>query len=117
MAAIAEESAELRQIVRSGDDQYLANARQHKHGEGVIDHRLVVHGQQLLADAARDGVKPRSGAAGEDDALALDGEAHEWGDVLTASLLTEGNGFRQLRAWGIFRDAGERPGERGFTRR
>src|SRR5690606_15034800 len=38
---------------------------------GVVDHRLVVHGQQLLADPARDRVQAGAGTAGQDDALAL----------------------------------------------
>ena len=35
----------------------------------VIDHRLVVDRQQLLADDARERIEPRAGAAGEDDPL------------------------------------------------
>ena len=52
-----------------GDDQDLADARQHQHGERVVDHRLVVDRQQLLADDQRDRIQPRAGAAGQDDAL------------------------------------------------
>ena len=50
-AAVAEQLLEARQVARRGDDQDLADARQHQRRQRVIDRRLVVDGQELLADA------------------------------------------------------------------
>jgi hypothetical protein len=47
----------------------VADARQHQGAQRVVDHRLVVDRQQLLADALRDRIQPGAGAAGEDDAF------------------------------------------------
>ena len=58
-------------IVGGGDHQNLTNPRQHQRAEGVIDHRLVVDGQQLFAHRLGDRMQPRSRTAGENDALAL----------------------------------------------
>ena len=44
-------------------------AGEHEHGQGVVHHGFVVHGQQLLGNAARDGVETGAGAAGKDDAF------------------------------------------------
>src|SRR5262249_45427577 len=43
--------------------------REHERRERVVDHRLVVDGDELLADREREGPQARPGAAGEDDAL------------------------------------------------
>ena len=51
--------------------QDVADAGQHQRAERVVDHRLVVHRQQLLADRERRRMQPRAGAAGEDDAFAV----------------------------------------------
>jgi hypothetical protein len=67
--AVAEQALEERQVGRRADQQQLPDARQHQGRERVVDHRLVVDRQQLLAHAARDRVQPRAGAAGQDDAL------------------------------------------------
>ena len=48
-AAIAEQALEGGLVVGSGDDQHLADPRQHQGAERVMDHRLVVHRHQLLA--------------------------------------------------------------------
>ncbi len=41
--AVAEHLAETRQILGRRDNQDLADAREHEHGQRIIDHRLVVH--------------------------------------------------------------------------
>ena len=64
---IAEEPLELRRVVRGGDDQDVSDPGQHQRAEGVVDHRLVVDGHQLLADAHGDGVQPGPAATGQDD--------------------------------------------------
>jgi len=47
--------------------QDLANAGQHQGRERVVDHRLVVDRQQLLADRPGDRVQACAAAAGQDD--------------------------------------------------
>ncbi|MDT4878844.1 hypothetical protein FQZ97_1144760 [compost metagenome] len=69
LAAIAEHLLELRQVVRGGDDQDVADAGKHQHRNRVVDHRFVVDRQQLLGHAEGDRVQPRTGAAGEDDSF------------------------------------------------
>ena len=69
VGAVAEQLAKARQVLRRGDDQDVADAGEHQHRQRVVHHRLVVHRQQLLGDALRDGVQPRAAAAGEDDAF------------------------------------------------
>ncbi len=58
-------------VLRRRDDQHLADARQHQRGERVVDHRLVVDRQQLLADRVRDRVQARARTTGQDDAAAV----------------------------------------------
>ena len=60
---------EHRQVARGGDDQDVADARQHQYRERVIDHRLVEHGQELFRDRQRRRIEPRARSTGEDDAL------------------------------------------------
>ena len=48
-AAISEQTLEIRQISRCRDDQNIANSGQHQRGKRIINHRLVVNRQQLLA--------------------------------------------------------------------
>ena len=59
---------ETRRVLRGRDDQDFPDARQHERGQRIVDHGLVVDGQQLLAHAQGDGVQPRAGAAGQNDA-------------------------------------------------
>jgi hypothetical protein len=67
--AVAEQDLEMRLILRGGDDQDVADAGQHQDRQRVIDQRLVVDREQLLADRQGDRIKPRARAAGEDDAF------------------------------------------------
>jgi hypothetical protein len=71
LAAVAQQLLKARRVLRRADDQDVADARQHQGAERVVDHRLVVHRQQLLADGQGGRVQAGAGAAGEDDAFAL----------------------------------------------
>ena len=51
------------------DQQELADARQHQRRQRVVDHRLVVNRQQLLADGHGHRVQACARAPGEDDAF------------------------------------------------
>ena len=64
VAAISQQPTEPRQIGRRGYYQNLPYPRQHQCADGIVDHWLVVYGQQLLADAFRNGVKSCAGTAG-----------------------------------------------------
>ena len=67
--AVAEELPVGRHVARGGDDQHLADAGEHQHGERVVHERLVVDGQQLLADRLGDGVQPGPRPTREYDAF------------------------------------------------
>src|SRR5689334_22497448 len=63
-ASIAKKIAELRLILWSGDDEDVANARQHEGAQRVVDHRLVVDGQKLLGRDKRYWIETRTLSAG-----------------------------------------------------
>ena len=67
--AVPEQALEVGQVGRRGDDQDVADARQHEGAERVVDHGLVVDRQQLLGGHERERVQARAGPAGEDDAF------------------------------------------------
>ena len=52
-------------ILRCGDDEDLPDPRQHKGGDRVVDHRLIVDRQQLLGDPSRDRVETGATPAGK----------------------------------------------------
>ena len=67
--AVPEQALEVGQVGRRGDDQDVADARQHEGGQRVVDHGLVVDRQQLLGGHERERVQAGAGPAGEDDAF------------------------------------------------
>ncbi|KFC50841.1 hypothetical protein GY12_19310 [Micrococcus luteus] len=69
LGTVAEEALELLRVVWGGDDKDVADAREDEGGQRVVDHRLVVDGDELLRDAVGNGMQPGARAAGEDDAL------------------------------------------------
>ena len=69
LGAVAEERLEAGQVLGRRDDEDVADAGHHQDREGVVDHRLVVDGQELLADGPGDGKETRAGPPGEDDAF------------------------------------------------
>ena len=66
---VSQEALEVRKVGRGRDDQDVADAGHHKDGQRVVDHRLVVYRQQLLAGDGGQRVQAGAGPAGEDDAL------------------------------------------------
>ncbi len=66
---VAQQALEVRQVRGGRDDQDVADAGHHEDGQRVVDHRLVVDRQQLLAGDGGQRVQARSAAAREDDAL------------------------------------------------
>lgn len=54
--AVPEQALEVGQVGRGGDDQDVANARQHEGGQRVVDHGLVVDRQKLLGGHERERV-------------------------------------------------------------
>ena len=60
LVACTQQSLEHGQVVRGGDNQYLADAGKHQHRDGVVNHRFVIDGNQLLGDSLGDGVQARS---------------------------------------------------------
>src|SRR2546427_284461 len=70
LRAIAQQRLETGEVLGRGDDKDVTDTSQHEGGQGVVDHRLVVHRQELLAGAEGERVEPGAGSAGKDDALA-----------------------------------------------
>lgn len=62
LASVAEQALETRRVLRRGDDEDVADAREHERRERVVDHGLVVHGKQLLGRDPRERVQPCAGA-------------------------------------------------------
>ncbi len=71
LRTVAQQLLEHGLLVRGIDYQHFAYAGQHQHAERVVDHRLVVYRQQLLADGLGQRIQARARPSGEDDSLAL----------------------------------------------
>ena len=69
IGSITKKAFEAREVIGRRDDQDIPNPCQHQCADGVIDHRLVINGQQLLADAFGNWVKSCAGSSGEYDAF------------------------------------------------
>ena len=67
--AIAKQATKHRQIMRRGNDQRFADPCQHHYRQRIIDHRLVVDGDELLGDGERDRMQPGARAARQNNAL------------------------------------------------
>ena len=93
LAAVAEELHEAGLLVGRRDDQDVADLREHQHRQRVVDERLVVDRQQLLADRQRDRMQARARASGENDAL----RDHE-GRRITSIRREPSKGSRALRS-------------------
>ncbi len=106
LRAVAEQALELLGVVRSRDDEDVADAREHQRRQRVVDHRLVVHRDELLGDAEGDRVQTRAGSPGKNDAAHLSSldhasagwtkppnRAHGNLEAMTRLLVTGGAGF------------------------
>ena len=60
LAAVPQQVGISELVARRGDNQHVPDARLHQRGKRVVDHGLVVHGHQLLAD--RGGQRVQAGA-------------------------------------------------------
>jgi hypothetical protein len=69
IATVAERGLERRTVARRADQEDVLNAAEHQRAQRVVDHRLVVDREQLLAHRARHRIEARTRAAGKDDAL------------------------------------------------
>ena len=69
MRAVTQEPLEVRQVLRRADNQDVADAGHHQHAERVVDHRLVVYGQQLLRRDRGQRVQSRARATSKNNAL------------------------------------------------
>src|SRR5207244_3530539 len=69
LAAVAEELLDARRVARRADDEDVTDAREHQHRQRIIDDRLVVDRQQLLADRTGERIEPAAAAAGEEYSL------------------------------------------------
>ena len=67
--SVAQQLFESGRVLRRGDDEDVAYTRQHQRGKRVINHGLVVDGQQALADRMSHRIQTRARSAGQNDAL------------------------------------------------
>ena len=66
---VTEEALEIRQVRRSRNNQDVTDTRQHKRRQRIINHRLVVNGQELFTRDHGQRVQARAGASGEYDSF------------------------------------------------
>ena len=64
IASVAQQTLEPGEVMGRGDDEYLADAGQHQHRDGVIDHGFVKDGEHLLAHPLCYGIEAGSAASG-----------------------------------------------------
>ncbi len=67
VGAIAQQPLEQRLVFGRRDDQDVANTGEHQRRQGIVDHRLVEHRQELLRNHQGCRVKPGAAASGQDD--------------------------------------------------
>ncbi len=51
VGAVAEEAFEAWEVLWGGDDEDVTDSGKHQGGDGVVDHRLVEYGEELLANS------------------------------------------------------------------
>ena len=70
LAAIAEQIAETRRILRRRDQQNFRDTSQHQHRQRMVDHGLVINRQQLLGHAHGDRIQTGARTTGKNNAFA-----------------------------------------------
>jgi hypothetical protein len=65
LGAVSQQPLKLRQIPRRRDDENISDSGEHEHGQGIIDHRLVVDWKELFRDSFGYGMEPGRPSAGE----------------------------------------------------
>src|SRR6185295_5888540 len=68
-STVSEQALKMREVVGRRYDEHIADASQHQRRDRIVNQRLVVDRRQLLGDGARDRIKARAKAAGENDSL------------------------------------------------
>src|SRR5271165_5335451 len=74
LSSIPQDPLKILDVVWRGYQENLADAGKHQRREGIVNHRLVVDGQQLLADRPGNRIEPRSRTTGQYYAFAK----HDW---------------------------------------
>src|SRR5262245_38180677 len=69
LGAVAEQLLNHRDVSRRADDEQVLDSGEHQGRQRIVNRRLVVHRQQLLADGTRQRRQSSTAPAGEDDAL------------------------------------------------
>ena len=67
LRAVSKELDKGIHFIRRHDDEDVADARLHQNGHRIVDQRLIIHGNERLADRERHRIHPRSLACGEND--------------------------------------------------
>src|SRR5262245_19531663 len=68
LASVPQESAKLRQITRRGDQENISDPSDHENRQWIVNHRLVIDGEELLRDGFGDRMQARGLSASEKDA-------------------------------------------------
>src|SRR5690606_25186447 len=68
-AAVFQQALEQRQVMGSGDDEYVPDPCQHQHAQRIVDHRFIIDRQELFRHSECEGIKAGPAAAGKYDAL------------------------------------------------
>jgi len=71
LGPVLQQGLEPRTFLWRRDDKDVPDPRQHQHRQGVIYHRFVVDGEELLAHHLGDGVKSGPRSTGKDDPLSF----------------------------------------------
>src|SRR5271157_5096338 len=74
LSSIPQDPLKILDVVWRGYQENLANAGKHQRRKGIVNHRLVVDRQKLLADGSGNRIEPRSRTTGQNDAFAK----HAW---------------------------------------
>ena len=69
LTTMPQQSFETRSIFRCGDNQYFPDPRQHEHAQRIINHRLVIHRQELFACHLRQRIEAGARASCKNDSF------------------------------------------------